>query len=159
MSINPLEFVVDIINYKAITILLQNNPGLYKHLFPLLLNQPDNMTSKFWMKKTASKTCKGKVLQRIVYSLMMNNSVSLRSNISGSNNVLRDYIISIYSQNNLVISFDKLMQEFSQMKKWSRFYPSQELFSNFCSSLLVGRDPGSFIPKILGHFSQDIVVL
>ena len=156
MSIYLLEFVVEIINYEAITFLFQNNPGLYKHPFPLLMNWTDNITSKSWIKKAASKTRKGKILKIIAYSLMMNYSVNLKvKHISGVNNVLVDSILSIYLQHNSVVSFDNLMQKFPQMKSWSRFHPSQELISTIYSELLVGQGPGCFIPKTLGHFSQD----
>ena len=38
ISINLLEFAVEIINYAAITVLFRENSSLYKHLYPLLLN-------------------------------------------------------------------------------------------------------------------------
>ena len=38
ISINLLEFLVEIINYAAITVLFQTHPELCKHLFPTLLN-------------------------------------------------------------------------------------------------------------------------
>ena len=117
MSIYLLEFVVEIINYEAITFLFQNNPGLYKYTFPLLMNWTDDITSKSWIKKAASKTRKGKVLKIIACGLMMNYSVNLKvKHISGVNNVLVESILSIYSQHNLVVSFHNLMQEFPQMK-------------------------------------------
>ena len=60
ISINLLEFVVEIINYAAITVLFRENPILCEHLFPLLLNWTDNKTAKAWIRKAATRTKKGK---------------------------------------------------------------------------------------------------
>lgn len=46
VSINLLEFAVDIINYAAILVLFTENPSLCPYGFPLLLNWTDNMVSK-----------------------------------------------------------------------------------------------------------------
>ena len=106
ISINLLEFLVEIINYAAITILFQIHPELCKHLFPTLLNWTDNTTSKSWIKKAATKTVKGKALQRILCLIMINNPVGITvEHIAGINNILADAISRVYSQYNSTISF------------------------------------------------------
>ena len=97
VSINLLEFVVEIINYAAITVLFQKDSSLCSHQYPLLLNWTDNMTSKSWIKKAVTKTQKGKCLQHILCSLMINNPVGLRAeHIEGKSNILADSISRIY---------------------------------------------------------------
>ena len=151
-----MEFLVEIINYVAITVLFQTHPELYKHLFPTLLNWTDNTTSKSWIKKEATKTFKGKALQQILCLIMINNPVRLSAeHIAGINNILADAISRVYTQNNSALSFKKLMQEFPMMKSWNRFLPSQEFLSALYSGLLEGREPGLCVPKTLGHFTQD----
>ena len=155
ISINLLEFVVEIINYAAITVLFRENPTLCKHLFPLLLNWTDNKTAKAWIRKAATRTKKGKALQRILMCLMINNPVGLNAEyIPGLNNILADAISRVYSNSLSHSSFEKLFQEFPQMKYWMRFHPSQELLSALYSGLLKGQDPGLYLPKHLGHFTQ-----
>ena len=60
ISINLLEFLVEIINYAAVTSLFNINPASCKNSYPILLNWTDNLTSKSWIKKAATKTAKGK---------------------------------------------------------------------------------------------------
>ena len=43
--VNLLEFVVEIINYAAITTLLNESLSLIKHDYPTLLNWTDNTTA------------------------------------------------------------------------------------------------------------------
>ena len=79
VSINILEFAVEIINYAAVTLLFKNNPLLCQHSFPILLNWTDNTSSKTWLRKAATRTIKGKSLQRILCSLMINNPVGIKA--------------------------------------------------------------------------------
>ena len=58
ISINLLEFAVEIINYAAITVMFSNYKSLCGHEYPLLLNWTDNMSSTSWIKKVESKTKK-----------------------------------------------------------------------------------------------------
>ena len=156
VSINLLEFAVEIINYAAITVLFKEHPELCSHSFPLLLNWTDNMTSKSWIRKAAKRTKKGKALQRILCSLMINNPVGLQAeHIAGDKNVLADNISRIYTSPHSKFCFKKLFQEYPQMKSWNRFHPSQELLSFLYSGLLMGQDQGLCPPKHLGHFAQD----
>ena len=46
VSINMLEFLVEIINYAAITLYFKNHQSYFKHEYPMLLNWTDNTTSK-----------------------------------------------------------------------------------------------------------------
>ena len=116
-SVNLLEFAVEIINYAGIIVYFRENPTTCFHEFPLLLNWTDNMTSKSWIRKAASRTNKGKSLQRLLCSLMINNPVGLKAeHIPGENNVLADAISHTYSSTYSQISFDKLFQEFPQIK-------------------------------------------
>ena len=62
VSINLLEFVVEIINYAAITLWFKLEPLSCPHSYPLLLNWTDNATSKTWLRKAATRTQKGKAL-------------------------------------------------------------------------------------------------
>ena len=128
VSINLLEFVDEIINYAAIIVFFRENPNSCSNEYPLLLNWTDNMTSKSWIRKAASRTDKGKALQRLLCGLMINNPVGLKAeHIAGVKNVLADAISRIYSSTYSKISFNKLFQEYPQMKLWNRFHPSQEL--------------------------------
>ena len=113
------------------------------------------MTSKSWIRKAASRTNKGKALQKILCSLMINNPIGIRAeHIAGELNILADAISRTYSSSFSKLSFDKLFQEFPQMKSWNRFHPSQELLSAIYLGLLEGQDLGLCLPKTLGHFSQ-----
>ena len=80
VSINLLEFAVQIINYAAITVMFREHPELCPHGFPLLLNWIDNMSAKSWIRKACTKSGKGKALQRILCTLMMNNQLELKLN-------------------------------------------------------------------------------
>ena len=153
VSINLLEFLTEIINFVAVSILFRADPSLCLQPFPVQLNWTDNQTSKAWIKKAATKTVKGKALQRILCCLMINNPVGLNADyIEGIKNILADRISRLYSNSAIPPSFTSLMQEFPQMKSWNRFLPSQELLSTLYSALLEGREPGLCLPKTLGHF-------
>ena len=160
ISINLLEFAVEIINYAAVTVMFSNNKSLCEHEYPLLLNWTDNMSSKSWIKKVASKTKKGKALQRILCSIMINNQLGIETDhIPGENNILADTISRIYSSSSSVHTFDILFEKFPQIKQWKRFQPSQELLSVIYLALLKEQDPGLCPPKNLGHFILDKDIL
>ena len=96
VSINLLEFAVEIINYAAITVFFRENPTVCSHEFPLLINWTDNMTSKSWIRKAASK--KRKALQGLLCSMMMDDPVGIRAeHVSGDLNILQDAISRTYS--------------------------------------------------------------
>ena len=98
ISINILEFVVEIINYAAVTLLFRNDPALCQHNYPILLNWTDNISSKTWLRKTATRTVKGKSLQHILCSLMINNPVGIKAeHIAGSSNILADAISRVFN--------------------------------------------------------------
>ena len=98
VSINLLEFVVKIINYAAITSLFRKHPSLCTHSFPLLLNWTNNMFSKAWLRKAATRTSKGKALQRVLCSLMINDPVGIKADhIAGSSNILVDIFSRVYT--------------------------------------------------------------
>ena len=153
VSINLLEFVVEIINYAAITTLFQDKHLSVVHEFPILLNWTDNTSAKTWLRKAATKTKKGKPLQRLLCSLMINNPVGIRAeHIAGLSNTLADAISRVYSTSFSQISFNKIFQTFPQMKSWKRFHPSQELLSAIYLGLLQEQDCGLCPPNRLGHF-------
>ena len=56
ISINILEFAVEIINDADISIWFINNKSLTVNDFPLLVNWTDNMSAKSWIKKVALKS-------------------------------------------------------------------------------------------------------
>ena len=156
VSINLLEFVVEIINYAAISLSFKDNQSESKHKFPMLLNWTDNTTSKTWLRKAATRTEKGKALQRLLCSMMINNPVGIKAeHIAGKSNVLADAISRVYTNSYSNLSFNKIFQEFPQMKLWQRFHPSQELLSRLYSALLQGQDQGLCPINKLGHFAQD----
>jgi hypothetical protein len=160
VSINLLEFVVEIINYAAATVLFQQKLSTYEHEYPFLQNWTDNKTAKAWLRKAATRTEKGKSLQRILCSIMINNPMGIKSEyIKGEQNVIADYISRIFSSQNNASSFDTLFHKFPQMKHWLRFHPSQELLSFLSSALLAGHDQGILQIKNLGHFSPDKNIL
>ena len=76
-SINFPDLTVEIINYAAIIVSFKEHPTTCSHESQLPLNWTDNMTSKSWIRKAASRTKKGKALQKLLCSLMMNNPVGL----------------------------------------------------------------------------------
>ena len=154
ISINLLEFVVEIINYAATTHLFNSTPS--KFGYATLLNWTDNKTAEAWIRKAATRTNKGKALQRTLCSLMINNPVSIKSDyIKGESNILADAISRTFSTTFSKIKFDKLFNEFPQMKSWKRFHPNQEMLSNLYSALLKEQDPGLYQIKKLGHLDQD----
>ena len=156
VSINLLEFVVEIINYAAISLSFKDNQSESKHKFPMLLNWTDNTTSKTWLRKAATRTEKGKALQRLLCSMMINNPVGIKAeHIAGKSNVLADAISRVYTNSYSNLSFNKVFQEFPQMKLNQRFHPSQELLSRLYSALLQGQDQGLCPINKLGHFAQD----
>ena len=160
VSINLLEFVVEIINYAAVTLWFKQYTTSCPHQFPMLLNWTDNITSKSWIRKAATKTKKGKCLQRILCSLMINNPLGMKAeHIAGTKNVLADRISRIYDTSFSKNSFIQLFQEFPQLKSWNRFHPSPELLSYLYLGLLKEQDHGLCPPKQLGHFALDKNIL
>ena len=61
VSINILEFAVEIVNYEAVTLLFKDDPALSGHEYSMLLDWTDNMTSKTWLIKAATRTKKEKI--------------------------------------------------------------------------------------------------
>ena len=160
VSINLLEFIVEIINYIAITQLYKEEPKLCSHSNPLLMNWTDNTTALSWLRKAATRTDKGRSLQHLLCSLMINNAVGIKADhIAGSQNVLADAISRVYTSSYSKHSFKNLFQEFPQMKSWKRFHPSQELLSLLYSILLEEQDQGLWHPKNLGHFAPGNNIL
>ena len=130
------------------------NSSICEHEYPFLLNWTDNKTAKAWLRKAATKTEKGKSLQRILCSIMINNPMGVKSDyIKGEKNVIADFISRIFSSQNTAVTFDNLFVKFPQIEYWKRFHPSQELLSHLCSALLTGQDLGILEIKNLGHFS------
>jgi len=110
ISMNLIEFVVEIINYAAITVLFRESKSLFNHPFPLLLDWTDYTASKSWIMKVATNTMKGKVLQRISCILMINNPVGIQvEHIAGIANILADAISRIYSKHNSVPCLKKIV--------------------------------------------------
>ena len=89
------------------------NPTLCTHGFPLLLNWTDNITSMTWLRKAATRTQKGKALQHLLCSLMINNPVGIKAaHIAGSKYVLADAISRVYTSTYSKLSFQKLFRNF-----------------------------------------------
>ena len=154
VSINLLEFVVEIINYAAVTSLMNNGYTDLPNKYPVLLNWTDNKTAQAWIRKAATRTDKGKALQRILCSLMINNPLGFKADyIQGKSNVLADSISRVFASSNS--SFSELFQNHLQMRSWMRFHPSQELLSYLFSALLTGQDQGLLPIKNFGHFTHD----
>ena len=127
-----------------------------KYGFHLILNWTNNVTSMTWLRKAATRTQKGKALQHLLCSLMINNPVGIKAaHIAGSKNILADAISRVYTSTYSKLSFQKIFQDFPQMKSWKRFHPSQELLSVLFSGLLERQDQGLCQLKKLGHFVQD----
>ena len=155
VSINLLEFVVEIVNYAAITKLLHSKMISCKQPYPMLINWTDNKTAKAWLRKAASRTIKGIGLQRILCGMMINNPVFIKAEyIEGHKNTLADAISRVFLSSTLFNSFDTLHQEFPQIRTWKRFHPSQELLSALYLALSRGLDRGIEPLNNLGHFEQ-----
>ena len=60
VSINLLEFLTEIINYAAVTVLHHSGSTIYLRRFHFLLNWTDNQVSKAWIKKQLPRPPKGK---------------------------------------------------------------------------------------------------
>ena len=74
------------------------------------------MSVKSWIKEATIKTTKGKTLQRVLCSLMINNPVGLQAEfIPGIDNALADQISRVYSKPNSTIFFRSLTQEFLEI--------------------------------------------
>ena len=98
--------MVEIINYAAITVFFAENSSICEHEYPFLLNWTDNKTAKVWLRKAATKTEKGKSLQRIRCSIMINNPMGVKSDyIQGEKNVIADFISRIFSSQNTAVTF------------------------------------------------------
>jgi len=78
VSINLLEFLTEIISYATVTVRFLQDETLCAQPYPILLNWTDNQTSQAWIKKTATRTPKGKALQRIICSLVINNTLGIK---------------------------------------------------------------------------------
>ena len=66
VSINLLEFAVQIINYAAITVMFREYPELCLHGFPLLLNWIDNISAKLGLENHVQRVGREK-LYRVSY--------------------------------------------------------------------------------------------
>ena len=81
-----------------VTMLFNNEHSSYTHEFPVLLNWTDNTSAKTWLRKAATRTNKGKSLQRLLCTLMINNPVGIKAeHIAGLSNTLTDAISHVYS--------------------------------------------------------------
>ena len=79
----------------------------------MLLNWTDNITSKTWLRKAATRTKKGKALQHLLCSLMINNPLGVKADhIAGSSNVLADAISRVYTNFFSELSFKKSFRSF-----------------------------------------------
>ena len=74
ISINLLEFAAEIITYAAVTVFFSLHPDICLNPYPILLIWREN-----WIKKSATKTNKGKALRRVLCSLIINNPVGLKA--------------------------------------------------------------------------------
>ena len=132
ISINLLEFVVEIISYAAVTVLFKDNPKLCSKSYPLLLNLTDDKTSEAWIRKAVTKTVKDSVLQHMLCILMINNPVGLKAEyIEGVRNIHTVAISRTYSNPNKILSFYQIFQDFPQMKSWTRFHPVKNCSQQF----------------------------
>ena len=160
VSINLLEFIIEVINYAAMTTLLQSKMIMCDQQFPMLINWTDNKSAQAWLRKAATRTNKGKALQRILCSIMINNPLTIKADyIEGHKNILADAISRVFPSSTLYKSFDALHQEFPQINNWMRFHPSQELLSALYSALLDEQDRGIEPLNNLGHFTRDKTIL
>ena len=142
------------------TTLLQSKMIMCDQQFPMLINWTDNKSAQAWLRKAATRTNKGKALQRIFCSIMINNPLTIKADyIEGHKNILADAISRVFSSSTLYKSFDALHQEFPQINSWMRFHPSQELLSALYSALLDEQDRGIEPLKSLGHFTRDKTIL
>jgi hypothetical protein len=158
ISINLLEFAVEIINYAAATYLFNNETNVFEYV--TLLNWTDNKSAESWVRKAATRTNKGKALQRILCNLMINNPVSIKCEyIKGEKNILADAISRTFSSQSSQPNFRKLFIKYPQIRSWKRFHPNQELLSNLYSALLEEQDPGLCPIKNLGHVKLDNNIL
>ena len=154
ITINVLEFLVEIINYAAMTTYVRSNPDTIPHPYPVLLNWTDNMSALAWIRKASLKSLMAKGLQRVLCTLMINNPLGLSSShIAGVDNTTADAISRTFTGSNIPPSSDTLLQAVPKLKSYMRFHPSAELLSHLYSALSLTQKRG--LPQIskLGHFS------
>ena len=154
ISINILEFVVEIINYATLIEYIKLYPEILPHLYPVLKNWTDNMTTRSGVRKEANKSLISKALQRLLCSMMINNPLGLWSGfIPGSLNILADTLSRIYSESNTPPSEDLLLQKVPKLGSYMRFHPGPEFLSHLYMALSLGQKRG--LPNLdnYEHFS------
>ena len=98
-------------DYAAVTVHFLQDKTLCAQPYPIFLNWTDNKTSQAWIKKAATRITKGKVLQRILCSLMINTPLGIKANfIPRVKKVLADAISRTYSDFSLSPSFKKYLR-------------------------------------------------
>ena len=108
--------------------------------YPRVLIKDDNAPSEFWAKKGFKRSMIGRRLGRIQCAMMMNNPVGMTTDhVDTHTNVIADKNSRWKSKSDISPGFDKLLQEYSQLKNCRRFHPSNELLSLISDALLLER--------------------
>lgn len=154
ISINALEYLVVIINYAAATACYENRRTNSKEdiEYPTILNMVDNTTADSWTHKMCKKSKSGKALALVLSSIMINNPVGLNSRyLEGDLNDIADAISRVFKSDNL-FDFNKLMQDYPQLRSCRRFHPSKELLSKLYAAVSSASASPVDPPKTLGRF-------
>ena len=81
VSINLLEFLTEIFNYAAVTMLHHSDSSICLHRFPFLLNLTDNQVSKAWIKRQQPRSPKRKRCSEYYASLCSTTPLASRQTI------------------------------------------------------------------------------
>ena len=140
ISINVLEYAAMIITYVAGYHVMAQLAPSQTDPFPLLELWADNTTAESWILKASKASKWGRALSRIQCALMINNPVGITSNyINTLDNVIADRLSRILRENLIPFEFEKLSQEFPELRRCRRFRPSSELVSLLMEALLTDK--------------------
>jgi hypothetical protein len=139
IDINCLEYATVLINYAASVHywITEGNQDTRKIPYPRVLIKADNVSAEIWTIKGCKRSFVGRRLGRLQCAMMINNPVGLDTDhVDTKTNEIADRISRFKRETDTFLGFDKLMQEFPQLKSCRRFHPSKELISCVLDALL-----------------------
>ena len=140
ISINVLEFVVIIINYcVAVTVV---KSGVTKDPHPVICFITDNTSALNWTLHTSKTSLIGRALARFFCGLLIGSPVGINSKWIGTHvNVIADKISRFDPSSCEFESFEKLKQEYPQLKPCRSFQLNPDLLSMIWNILLTKKCP------------------
>jgi hypothetical protein len=126
IDINCLEYATIIINYAACMFfwITEDNIAQQDIPYPRVRIMADNKSSECWATKGCKRSMLGRKLGRLQCAMMMNNPVGLDTgHVDTKTNVIADRISRWKLKTDMLLGFDKLSQDFPQLKCCRRFHP------------------------------------